>query len=101
AVEQSSDIPTSFALHQNYPNPFNPSTTLRFDLSVASDVTMIVYDLLGREVVRLVEDQLQPGTHQVLWDGKTAGGRDVPTGIYIARMSTPAYTRSIKLVLLK
>ena len=74
---------------------------LRFDLPVASKVTMIVYDLLGREVVRLTEGQLQPGTHQVRWDGKTGDGRNVPTGIYIARMSTPNDTRSIKVVLLK
>ena len=55
----------------------------------------------GREVVRLVEGQLQPGTHQVRWDGKTGDGRNVPTGIYIARMSTPTYTSNIKMVLLK
>ena len=62
---------------------------------------IIVYDLLGREVVRLVEGRLEPGYHQVLWDGKTSSGRDVPTGLYIARLVTPGYTRSIKMVLLK
>ena len=94
-------LPQSFALAQNYPNPFNPSTTLGFELPVATVVTIIVYDLLGREVVRLMEGHLEPGYHQVQWDGKMASGRDVPTGLYIARMTTPAYTRAIKLVLLK
>ncbi|MCH7521741.1 MAG: T9SS type A sorting domain-containing protein, partial [Candidatus Marinimicrobia bacterium] len=94
-------LPVQFALHQNYPNPFNPSTSLRFDLPVASDVTLIVYDLLGREVVRLVDRQLEPGYHRVIWNGKTATGRDVPSGLYIALMTTPVFTKSIKLVLLK
>ena len=76
-------LPQSFALAQNYPNPFNPSTTLGFDLPVATVVTIIVYDLLGREVVRLMEGHLEPGYHQVQWDGKMASGRET---------CLPAYT---------
>ncbi len=60
-----------------------------------------VYDLLGREVVRLVEGHREARYHRVVWDGRDARGREVPTGLYIARMVTPTYTRSIKLVLLK
>ena len=94
-------LPQSFALAQNCPNPFNPSTTLGFEIAVATVVTIIVYDLLGREVVRLMEGHLEPDHHQVQWDGKMASGRDAPTGLYIDRMTTSAYTRAIKLVLLK
>ncbi len=101
AVKESSNIPTSFALHQAYPNPFNPTTTIRFDLPHSVDISIVVYDLLGREVVPLVDGDMTAGYHQVIWDGRTASGREVPTGIYIARLITPQYTKSIKMVLLK
>ena len=108
AIANMLGLPTEFALHQNYPNPFNPSTTVRFDLPHAAEVHLLVYDILGREVVRLVNERLEPRYRQVIWNGKTAQGRDVPTGIYIARLLatptagiTPQYTKSIKMVLLK
>ena len=94
-------VPIHFSLHQNYPNPFNPVTTLRLDLPQAAEVKLVVYDLLGREVVQLVKSRQQPGHHQVIWTGTTAEGRAAPTGIYIARLVTPEYKKSIKMVLLK
>ena len=94
-------IPEEFALHANYPNPFNPSTTLRYDLPEAAEVTLLVYDLLGREVVRLVDGRLEAGYHRVVWNGRDARGREVPTGMYIVLMATPEYRESIKLVMLK
>ena len=107
-VEEQAGLPTDFNLHQNYPNPFNPSTTLRFDLPAATDIHIVVYDLLGREVVRLVEQRLEAGYHRVVWDGRDRRGREVPTGMYIVQMlvpptagATPEYRKSIKLVLLK
>ena len=107
-IKDGQGIPTEFALHPNYPNPFNPSTTVRFDLPEAAEVRLIVYDLLGREVVRLVDERLEPAYHQVTWNGRTAHGIDVPTGIYIARLHTtptagvtPQYSKSIKMVMLK
>jgi|GEM_PF-1431628 len=94
-------IPSEFALHAAYPNPFNPGTTVRFDLPEAAEVYLVVYDLLGREVVRLVDGRREAGYYRVIWDGRDAQSREVPTGLYIARMMTPQYTRSIKLMLLK
>jgi len=94
-------IPLAFTLHPAYPNPFNPSTTLRFDLPEAAEVYLVVCDLLGREVVRLVDGRREAGYHQLVWNGRDARGREVPTGMYIARLLVPTYTRSIKLVLLK
>lgn len=101
SIDDLAAIPEEYALHQNYPNPFNPTSTIQYDLPEAANVTLVVYDLLGREVVRLMEGQLEPGTHQVLWDGKTASGQEAPTGIYIARLVTLEYTKSIKMLLLK
>ncbi len=118
AVEESSYIPSSFALHPAYPNPFNPATTIKFDLPHAVDISIVIYDLMGRAVTRLVDGDMTAGYHQVIWDGRTAAGREVPSGIYIARLSiipptlgvpatgspagvTPNYTKSIKMLLLK
>ncbi len=101
AVDEVGGLPSAYALHQNYPNPFNPSTTLRFDLPAAADIHIVVYDLLGREVVRLVEQRLEAGYHQLVWNGRDRSGREVPTGMYIVLMATPEYRKSIKLVLLK
>lgn len=94
-------LPAAYALHQNYPNPFNPSTTLEFDLPAATDIQIVVYDLLGREIVRLVEQRLEPGYHQLVWNGRDRRGRELPTGMYIVLMATPEYRKSIKLLLLK
>jgi hypothetical protein len=94
-------IPITYALHQNYPNPFNPTSTIRYDLPQADEVSLIVHDILGREVIQLVEGFLDPGYHEVQWDGRDQSGRMVPSGIYMARMVTPGYSKSIKMVLLK
>lgn len=96
-----SGIPAEFALHSAYPNPFNPTTTIRFDLPESVDISIVVYDLMGREIERIVDAYVEPGYHQVVWDGRDARGREVPTGIYIARLATTEYTKSIKMVLLK
>ena len=94
-------FPDRIRLYPAYPNPFNPSTTLRYELPHASEVTLIVYDLLGREVAKLVDGYLEPGYHQTQWSGRDQVGRDVPSGIYIARLVTHGYSKSIKMVLLK
>ncbi len=94
-------LPEAFSLSQNFPNPFNPATTLRFGLPAATDVTIVVYDLLGQEVIRLINRRLEPGYHQVVWHGRDESGADVSTGLYMGRITTPAYTKSIKMLLLK
>ena len=94
--EGDNALPVEYALYQNYPNPFNPVSTIRYDLPQASDVSLLVYDILGREVARLVQGYMEPGYHEVTWDAGTYA-----SGIYIARLVTPEYTKSIKMVLLK
>ncbi|MCH7574937.1 MAG: T9SS type A sorting domain-containing protein [Candidatus Marinimicrobia bacterium] len=98
---ENNGLPESFNLAQNYPNPFNPSTILRFDLPQASTIKLVVYDLLGREIAALADRQMSPGYHSLAWDGRSSDGREVPSGIYIARLVAPGYTKSIKIVLLK
>jgi len=94
-------LPKTFALHQNYPNPFNPVSTLRFDLPQGSHVNLVIYDLRGREVAGLVDSYMKPGSHPFQWDSRNNLGKELPSGIYIARLVTPDYTKSIKMVLLK
>ncbi len=101
ATDEDESIPTVYSLSHGYPNPFNPNITIPFGLPEPARTRLVVYDLLGREVVRLVNEHLEPGYHAVVWNGKTAAGRDVPSGIYIARIVTPKYSRSIKMLLLK
>ena len=86
---------------EGYPNPFNPTATIRFGLPEAGRVTLVVYDLMGREVVRLAEGYRDAGWQAVVWNGRDARGREVPTGIYIARLMTPQGARAIKLVMMK
>ena len=107
-VEDQAKLPVAYTLVQNFPNPFNPVTTLRYELPRRADVLLVIYDVSGREVTRLVDGIQPPGDHQVQWAGKDQSGRNVPSGIYIAQLLvpskagvTPEYSKSIKMVLLK
>jgi hypothetical protein len=100
-VRARGQYPSSLALHANYPNPFNPVTTIRYDLPKETLVRLVVHDLLGREISQLGEGTLPAGVHLVVWDGHDATGRAVPSGIYIARLTTPTQSRLIRMVLLK
>ena len=97
-----------FRLFQNYPNPFNPSTEIRFSLPLDSRVTLIVYNLLGQEIVRLVDDNLPAGIHTSKWDAKDKGGKNVSSGLYFLkiiaapqRQDSPTFTQVRKILLLK
>ncbi|MFC1543238.1 S41 family peptidase [Candidatus Neomarinimicrobiota bacterium] len=100
-ADEKGALPTEYALHQSYPNPFNPVSTIRYDLLQSSEVSLIVYDILGREVTKLVDSYMEPGYHQTIWDSRNSQGRELPSGIYIARLITPEYTKSIKMLLLR
>jgi hypothetical protein len=78
----SEGIPTEYLLTQNYPNPFNPMTTIQFGLPNAANITLKVYDILGREVVTLAEGFKGAGTFQAVWDGRNSLGNQVSTGVY-------------------
>ncbi|MCH7521550.1 MAG: T9SS type A sorting domain-containing protein, partial [Candidatus Marinimicrobia bacterium] len=100
-VTGNSQLPQLFALHQNYPNPFNPVTTIRYELPAQTRVILVIYDLRGKEVVRLVDGYESAGYKKVVWNSSNAAGRPVPTGLYFARLVTSAYTHTIKLTLIK
>jgi hypothetical protein len=89
-------MPTSFLLHQNYPNPFNPVSMIRYELPQATFVSLVVYDILGRKVTSLIDGYMELGYHEAQWNGQ-----EFPSGVYIARLVTPGYSKSIKMVLMK
>ncbi|MFC1543127.1 FlgD immunoglobulin-like domain containing protein [Candidatus Neomarinimicrobiota bacterium] len=97
---------TTPRLYQNYPNPFrpnpfNPVSTIYFFIPHAGEVSLSIYDLAGSELIRLVDGHTQEGYHPVTWSGRNQFGQEVPSGVYIIRLSTPYYTKSIKMLLLK
>lgn len=97
----SSEIPNQFSLYQNYPNPFNPSTKIKFEIPAvgqrhAFDVRLIIYDILGRDVAVLVNQQLTPGTYEAEWNGN-----NYPGGVYFCKLTSGDYAEAIKLILLK
>jgi hypothetical protein len=85
--ENTAALPTELGLDPNYPNPFNPSTNLAFTLPAAGRVSLVVYDLLGREVARLAEGTFPAGRFTAVWDGRSLRGDAVGTGMYIARLT--------------
>jgi photosystem II stability/assembly factor-like uncharacterized protein len=90
------NAPESFALLQNYPNPFNPETRIEFRVSGAGLVSLKVFDVLGREVATLVNEEMRSGTYERTFD---AGG--LGSGVYMYRLQAGAYTETRKLILLK
>lgn len=66
----------------NYPNPFNPSTTINYNLPDDGNVTIKIYDILGRELQTLVNNAMTKGSYYVIWNGKDKSGRDAASGIY-------------------
>jgi len=95
------NLPKSFALHQNYPNPFNPQTIIRYDLPVASNVKITIYNILGQRVNDLVDHQQPPGFHQVTWGGQNNQSKPVASGVYFYRIETEGFTQSKKMVLIR
>lgn len=93
--------PASFVLEQNFPNPFNPVTTIRFSLPQTERVTVTIYNLLGKEVATLLQDEvLTAGPHITIWNGRNDAGRGVASGIYLYRVRAgrTLHTRKMALV---
>ncbi len=92
----SNETPAKFNLYQNYPNPFNPVTTIKVDIARESDVSIELYDILGNKIRGLIKKNLHPGSYEISLDAE-----NLPSGIYIYRMTSDAYTESKKMILLK
>ncbi|MBT5225484.1 MAG: T9SS type A sorting domain-containing protein, partial [Candidatus Marinimicrobia bacterium] len=95
------NIPEQFNLHQNYPNPFNPITTINYDLPQQAYVNLMIYDILGREVVKLVSEEMPAGYKTIIWDSRNNYGESVSAGIYFYQIQTKDFVKTKKMVLLK
>jgi hypothetical protein len=94
-TEQATVI-TKNRLYRNYPNPFNPSTTIKFDLSKASVVTLKIYNVLGEEVTTLVSDRLSAGSYSYEWNASI-----LASGVYLVRLQAGNYVETRKMVLMR
>ena len=94
--EPGQELPEAYSLDQNYPNPFNPVTTIQFTLPQAGDVNLSVYDVLGRRVATLINGSISSGIHSVNFNAS-----NLPSGMYLYRLTTPAGQLTQKMILLK
>ena len=92
------DFPARFVLYDSYPNPFNPSTTIQFALPVASDVSIKVFDVLGREIATLLKEHRNAGTGSVRFD---AAQHSIASGVYFYRIQAGPFVQTKKMVLMK
>ncbi|MFQ5751209.1 MAG: T9SS type A sorting domain-containing protein [bacterium] len=97
----SGSIPEKFELSQNYPNPFNPETKFTYFVTAKSNVSLIIYDLLGRKVKTLVHEFKEPGNYSIIWNGRDDFSNKVSSGLYLARMVAGNYSQIRKIVLQK
>lgn len=94
-------LPVEYSLSQNYPNPFNPQTKIKFAVppnvkGQAPNVKLVIYDLLGREVTTLVNEELKPGTYEADWDGS-----NFSSGVYFYKIITEGFVETKKMILMK
>lgn len=95
-TEETTSLPTTFALEQNYPNPFNPTTTISYALPSAVHVDLAIYDLMGHKVETLIDAYHQPGNYLVIWDASSHA-----SGVYIIFFRANDVIDTKKMVLMK
>ena len=93
--------PITFALHNVYPNPFNPSVTIPYDLASTSDFSIVIYDVLGREVWSHKQIGQMAGNYSLVWNGMNQAGQLASSGLYLIRFTSPEYTGTQKALLLR
>lgn len=95
-IQISNEIPNVYKLGQNYPNPFNPMTNVKFQMPNEAFVKLIVFDVLGREIETLVNEELKPGTYEITFDGS-----NLPSGLYFYKLTAGNYNDTKKMILIK
>ncbi|MEE9442111.1 MAG: S8 family serine peptidase [candidate division Zixibacteria bacterium] len=101
AAEKEAKLPTSFALHDCSPNPFNPITIISYDLQVAVNVELVVYNVIGQRIATLVSEYQMAGNYKVDWNGKDESGQTVASGIYLYRLTAGEFVKTKRMMLLK
>ena len=93
---QTLELPNYYSLSQNYPNPFNPSTVIKFTLPEAQNVKLTVFDVLGREVISLVNEHRNPGVYEVNFDAS-----ELSSGVYFYRLVTDNFSDTKRMLLVR
>ena len=94
-------LPLELHLYQNYPNPFNPETAIRFSVPVEQDVTLAIYDMLGKQIKVVNYENMNAGYHQFIWDGRNQSGHVISTGVYFCKLVTSSKVMMRKMLFLK
>lgn len=95
-ISNLNEIPTEFKLYDNFPNPFNPSTSIKYDIPSKSLVKLTVYDVTGKLLETLVNENLEPGRYEALWNGA-----NYASGVYFTRIEAGSYKNIIKMIMIK
>ncbi|MFA6440429.1 MAG: CHRD domain-containing protein, partial [Bacteriovoracaceae bacterium] len=101
AAEQLSVVPADYLLSQNYPNPFNPSTRIEFSLPQQVLVSLKIYDVIGREVATILNEEISAGRFAVEWNGKNRFNQPAASGVYFYQLTAGQFAQSRKMILLK
>jgi hypothetical protein len=96
AEKNSNNVPLDYLLYQNYPNPFNPVTNIKFEAPKAGHVKLVLYDILGREIIGLFDSYVQPGVHSIIFNGSS-----LSSGVYFYELRTDDFRDVRKMVLIK
>jgi hypothetical protein len=99
--EHNATIIINYELRQNYPNPFNPTTTITFAVPERANVSVVVYDILGQEITRLLNEEKSAGAHSIIWNGQNSKGFQAPSGAYILSLQAGDFNQVRKMTLLK
>lgn len=100
-LNQFGGLVRTFALLQNFPNPFNPTTTIEYQMPKPGNVSIRVFDITGRLVRVLVNEEQGAGIHRIQWDSKNGHGQAVASGIYVYEIRSDNFVTSRKMLLLK
>ena len=95
------NIPDEFVLYENYPNPFNPKTNIDYGLPKEAHVSLIIFDILGREIITLADGVEEPGYKSISWNGTDTFGRNVGAGMYFYLLQAGDFRKVNKMILLK
>ncbi len=99
--EPEDGMPLEFSLGQNYPNPFNPSTVIEYSLSARTDVIFEIFNILSQKVYEQNWRDEAPAKHYIEWDGKDQNGQEMPSGVYLYRLTAGESNQTKKMILLR
>ena len=98
---EESFSPSEYTLNQAFPNPFNPITKIDYGLPDEANVSLVIFDILGREVITLVDGPQEPGYRSITWNGTDVFGRNVSAGMYYCLLQAGDFIDTKKMILLK